>query len=728
VTNTSGSSTTHTSGSASTQGSADTWGTADTVGGANTVGTADSVGGSHTQGTAQGLTHARTHSKSWASTSGSADTVGTADSKSENWGRSHSEGNSLGLAVSRSGAAAISGGFSTGLVPGVSINRSWQTEDDVADRVTEVLRQLEGLLNIASAEGGFMTDALLFTASDSGATAAEALVPQAFHGPNVPTPVLTIRPPGTDADLLRQHAWAFLPYGMRADAGDPFDGQLWRRYSTLLTAGQVAAYTAPGLIEEGTAVTVMPPIPKDMGFLPQMPGDAVLGHQVSPTTRDLTAAPVRLDPERLMHTLFAGDTGFGKSVAAIRMAYETTLKWKLRTVVLDFGAGWRQLLNAQGLEGHVDILQLWPNAARPLRWNPLQIGKNIDPETQWRAFADIFGSIARLGVRRQKQELLELLRQLYLDNGVLVDDPIVRSSPKWGVVRPDAESLLIGRVSGTALGDLSPAERQTLAVFRSQGVGLSKLYERLEERLKKVSPRDTMLGGVLEGILFRLNPLVQGAAAAQYAPGADVIAVEELGKPWGVTIIEGGMFLDDFGKAFLLGWIGWHLYTDMVARRVHEVNTGEPLLQIFFEEANKIFAGADGGSEEEGGGVSASQRFGDMFRDARKYKARLHVITQAPHMLPADIVSSCNNLVIAFLKNPKDKDLALSALARSEKGFRDEEWRRFVSDLPIGLSIGRFPYTATRELQRAVLFRPLMVDAPEPTDAEIEQRLGRAVD
>ena len=81
--------------------------------------------------------------------------------------------------------------------------------------------------------------------------------------------------------------------------------------------------------------------------------------------------------------------------------------------------------------------------------------------------------------------------------------------------------------------------------------------------------------------------------------------------------------------------------------------------------------------------------------------------------------------MIGFLKNPKDKDLVLSALARSEKGFRDEEWRRFVDDMPIGMAIGRFPYTTSRELQRPILFRPLMLDVPEPTDDEIAARLGR---
>jgi hypothetical protein len=435
---------------------------------------------------------------------------------------------------------------------------------------------------------------------------------------------------------------------------------------------------------------------------------------------------VRLDLDTIMHTMAAGDTGFGKSVAMIRMAYETTLRWKTRTVVLDFGAGWRSLLNAPGLEGHVEILQLWPDAVRPLRWNPMQIGRNIAPETQWRAFADVFGGIAQLGVKRQKQELLEAIRNLYIDAGVLVDDPLVREHVKWGEVQAD-EAALVGAEAGTFLGDLGPRQRQVLAVQRSVMIGLKSVYDAVAAKLKNVAPRDVTLTGVLEGILFRMNPLVQGSAARQFAPGPGTVPVEDLSKNggWGVTIIEGGMFLDDFGKAFLLGWTGWHLYMDMVARRVHEVKTDEPLLQIFYEEANKIFVKETGGGGDETGGVSATQRFADMFRDARKYKSRLHVITQAPHLIADDIISSCNNVICGYLKNPKDKDLILSALARSEKGFRDEEWRRFVDDMPIGMAIGRFPYTTRREMQRPILFKPLMLDVSEPTDAEIEAVLGK---
>jgi len=691
-----------------TQGSADSVSRSHTEGGAHTEGQADSVVVSH------GWT------RSWATTTGRTDTVSHADTTSEGWSTGEAESRSQASGASRMGGQSIVGGLSTGLMPSVSVGRSWQTEDHTAMRLTEILNGLQSLLNQAAADGGFMTTALLLTASESGRMAAESLIPQAFHGPGVPTPVLTL--PGDEH--LREHALAFLPAEDERDPTDPLDGALWTKHATLLTPEQVGAYTAPALLEEGTAMTVMAPIPRDMGFYTDMEGDAVLGHLISPETAQVTPAQVRLSPQRLMHTLFAADTGFGKSVAAVRMVYETTLRWKTRTVVLDFGAGWRQLLNAPGLAGHVDIRQLWPNAVRPLRWNPLQIGTNIDPETQWRAFADIFAGITLLGVRRQKQELLQALRVVYLRHGVLVDDPEVRADPTWGKVRDDREADLTHAAVGTPLGDLAYDARRALAVHRSQSCGLADLYAVVEDKLDNVPPRDVMLRGVLEGILQRLNPLVQGAASMLFAPGPDSVPIENLGRPWGVTIIEGGAFLDELGKAFLLGWAGWHLYTDMVARRVHHRNAAdEPLLQIVYEEANKIFVKEPSSGESDG--LSANQRAADMFRDARKYGVRLHVITQAPHLIPDDIISSCSNLIIGFLKNPKDKDIVLSALARSEKGFRDEEWRRFLDDLPIAWAIGRFPYTMQRAQMRPFLFRPLLLDAPEPDDAEIARKLGR---
>ncbi len=135
---------------------------------------------------------------------------------------------------------------------------------------------------------------------------------------------------------------------------------------------QTAAYTAPGMFEQGTALTVQESTP-EFAFLPEMPGEVVLGHLWSVETGELTPAQLRLTPERHFHTAFVGDTGFGKTVSAERLAYETTLRWHYRTIVLDFGQGWRKALNWPGLAGRVDIRQLYPGAVRPIRWNPLQV-------------------------------------------------------------------------------------------------------------------------------------------------------------------------------------------------------------------------------------------------------------------------------------------------------------------------------------------------------------------
>ena len=331
----------------------------------NSTGHSNSVGGgdssssgvSVSDGESFGLTHTYTH--------GSADTVGHADGTSESWGQSHSEGDALGTSQSRAGAQAIGMGVSTGFAPGISLGQSWQTEDVVAERATEVLKGLVSVLNQASAEGGFLTDALLFTGSEPGFAEAAALVPQAFHGPGVPTPVFTVRPQAGDAEELRDHAIAFLPCTIQ-DPKDPFGGILGGKYSTLLTAGQVAAYTSPAILQEGT-MRIVAPIPEGIAFFPRMSGNVVLGHQFSPTTRLLTTTQVRLDKPRMMHTMFAGNTGFGKSVAAMRMVYEMALHWGMRIVVLDFGFAWRSLLNAPGLEDRVDIRQLRPDGVRPLR-------------------------------------------------------------------------------------------------------------------------------------------------------------------------------------------------------------------------------------------------------------------------------------------------------------------------------------------------------------------------
>ena len=94
--------------------------------------------------------------------------------------------------------------------------------------------------------------------------------------------------------------------------------------------------------------------------------------------------------------------------------------------------------------------------------------------------------------------------------------------------------------------------------------------------------------------------------------------------------------------------------------------------------------------------------------------------------LPPGIVDSCNNAFVAQLKSPKDRDLMVAHLALSKKGFVDEQYKRYISRMPVARSIVKLGYSMDRRDVQPALVEPLMVPAREPTDAEIYRHfLGR---
>ncbi len=696
-----------------THGTSETWGEAETQGVTHGIQSADSVSEGHTW------------SRSWQHTKGKADTWGTADSVQDSQGRSHTEGVTRGEALSRGGGSIFSGGFSTGIVPSLSLGRSWQTEDWVADQVTQILAGVRSVIDQASAEGGFLTEALLFTDEEGALEASKGLVPQAFHGPNSPTPVLTVVPDPENTSLLRRYGLAFLPYHA-PDPQDPLKGALGGKFSTVLNAQQLAAYTAPAIFREGT-LRVMPAIPrKGLGFYPDMPGELILGHQFSPETAELTTAPVRLNRKRFMHTMFAGATGFGKSVGAMRLVQQAVTKWpNMAGVVLDYGYAWRKLLNAPGMRGLVDVRQLSPYGPRPLRWNPLQISKDIIPEEQAVAFSEIFGQQANLGERQQQHVFNDIVETIYNRAGVLVNSPHTQADPHWGRVTDAEEAALCGAPVGTPLSALDIKQRQPVAIHRSKGVGIQELYN--EVRVRREAARDKTTIQVLDGILRRLKTLLSGLYARQYAKGDDAIDLGDLVNASGfrLLIIEGGN-VPEFIKKWMLAWAGFVIFENRVALREAQIIDETPSYFIVFEEANKIFGGeVSSSSDTPSGAARVGEQYEAMFRDSRKYGVRFIVITQTPSVIPPGIRDSCTSLVAAYLSNAKDKEVVLEAFSKSSKGFTDENWRRFLSDEAIGMALIRLPYVFEREAMRPMLYRPLMVEAREPTDAELETALGR---
>lgn len=706
-------------------------GTTTSSGSADSTGTADSTGGSESRSVSDGTANAHSWGITQTTTTGRTTTDGTSDGTSENFGQGHATGSASGSATGLSASQAFSGGISSGLAPSINMGETWRTIDKVAVSTTQLMELVDGNLNECAAEGGFLSQVLIFTEDEKSGREASTLIPQAFHGPAVATPVMSRQPEtATDLDILRDQVIAGLPGAEGPDRDDILAGALGNKYSTLLSPARFACCVSPAIIREGTC-RILHPLPAELSFYasPKNNSGILLGQMFSPTTRDLTDAGVYLPKRQLMHTVFAANTGFGKSVAAQTMVCEMADKWNMRVVVLDFGFAWRKLINSKSLAGRVDIRQLRPDGVRPLRWNPLKVGRYVDPEVFIREFVDIFGSVGQLGQKQQQHRFLDVLRRVFVEHGVLVNDPKVINDPVWGLVAADeSDGQVVDVPVGTATSTLSMDDRQKLVVHRSSKVSLSTLHDYLTAEADKLPASDRVVRPLLEGIIVRLKGLVTGPVAAQFGAsleGDPALSIEDLGREGnGVTILEGGKFLDNFSKAFLLGWASRLIYADMVARRERFINQGEPDLVMVFEEANIIFTGLEKQAEDSSG-PSVSEHFSNMFRDSRKYGCYFMVITQSPSLLPPAIFSSCNNMVIGYITNPKDKDLILAAWARSEKGFHDEPHRRFLSDMSIGMFVGRFPFSFEREDQQLFLFKPTYLDVAEPTDTEIVSRLGR---
>ena len=146
-----------------------------------------------------------------------------------------------------------------------------------------------------------------------------------------------------------------------------------------------------------------------------------------------------------------------------------------------------------------------------------------------------------------------------------------------------------------------------------------------------------------------------------------------------------------------------------------------PPMQIFFEEANKVLTGVTGGAaaDRDSNSNTVSEVFQTFWRDGRKYQIFLHPIVQTASELPPGIFSSCNNLFAVQTKNPKDRDLVLAQIGRSEKGFVNTEYKRYLARIPRRLAVVKLGYSDEVTDLEPLLVSPLRVPGAEPGDGEI---------
>jgi hypothetical protein len=113
-----------------------------------------------------------------------------------------------------------------------------------------------------------------------------------------------------------------------------------------------------------------------------------------------------------------------------------------------------------------------------------------------------------------------------------------------------------------------------------------------------------------------------------------------------------------------------------------------------------------------------------MWRDGRKYRIFLHLMGQTVSELPEGILASCANIFVFQTKNPRDRDLVLPHLGRSEKGLVNTNYKRYLARIPKTYAIAKLGYSDDVFQIEPMLVKPLMVPGTEPSDKEIFQKLG----
>lgn len=694
-----------------------------------TRGTSDSSSRSTSVVDSTTSSHAVTSSRSNSETTSSTDMRGSSD------GTSHSSSQQAGTALAHGLSTGYGEGLSYGLAPFFSVGDMNQWQNDPVIMLVTTLREQQNILKEITKIGGFYADVYALIRTERGRQALLALIPQAFQGKEeviLGVQTRTLSP--AEESYIRLHAKAMTPSTREVRTPEAITAYM---DSTLLTPLQASAYMTPGLLEEGLARTVQEAIPP-FAFDPSLQGDVVLGYQYSTERGVITKTPLRLTQECHFHSAFVADTGYGKSVTAERLAYETTRRWKYRTIVLDFGQGWRKALNWAGLEGRVDIRQLYPGAVRPIRWNPLQVPKRTPVYRYRNMLVELFANAGRMGPR-QLGFMREALTDVYRECGVIVDG---ENEEQFGLVRDESEEEAINMTraelhiparltKNITLADLEEFERHALFVQRSHEASIFDWVQKLRNSLAAAEKtHDQNSRSSLQGVILRLEPLAEGDLLDMYGPGYETIAIEDLGllgpdgDRWGITVIEGGAQMDEFAKSALLSLIAATLYEDAVVRRRQALSGFQfPPLQIFFEEANKVLTGVDTGSaasdRDSAGSNQTAQIFTIMWRDGRKYKVFLHPLVQTISELPAGILSSCNNGFFGQTKNDKDRQAILAHLARNTKGFVNSEYDRFLARMPIGMFIVKLGYTDEITQTEPYLIEPTLLKSEEPSDEQI---------
>ncbi len=591
---------------------------------------------------------------------------GTTASQTQGASSSESAGQSQTQSMANQVSDSLGSGSNLSVGPFFSLSKSFQWVDVSVENLVAVMQhQRERLLQSLQGQGAMYSDVYILVDDEEARSAATAVAKTAFYGDVFPTPleVMVLTP----EEQMHQayHAEAFSSCNAREPIPNLMDAF---RYSTVLLAREMAAYTHPLRVELGGASTVTENIPI-LRVNPERTGEVYHGVQVSgerwdPELGYKTPFQWRISRDELMHTNISGRSGSGKTVGATRFIAETYNNMtfgpdpetgeerRMSAIILDWKRDWR-ILKRFVPENRFRFMSLSDPNLNPIRFNLLAVPQGIYPQHWLNAVIEVFCLSFSMG-GRAKSLLWQHITDLYTKYGVYDNPENSRRITMY-------ELYQVVAAYQKSLSDIEKGKTARV------GNDTKDAYQRVLDRLVYFSDR-----------VYRTLYCDTSADALSIT---DIVSAKNT-----VTVMEANG-LDGEMKQFIIGVLAAGIYQYTVANDKYD-----PGLLLVFEEAHEVLkgSGADAGGGDSGSSVlnTGETIYEQMWNEARGYNLFLVSISQMPSHLPSSVISNSSLVYSYALDDAKDREVMMKKIARDPR-YDHREIERFFPRMPIGWCIAK---------------------------------------
>lgn len=641
-------------------------------------------------GTSHGTSSGLSGSNSYSVSNGTSHSTSSGTSSSNGYGTSW--GTNKGTSYGFSSAMNSGVSASMGLGASLGVSKSYQFIDVEVRNIVQIYEYIVARLNDSlNGEGAFFTDLYIATPDEKTRAAATSLSKSAWQNPDALfCPLQVIDLEGEELQHMLYHFAAFSSCNTKEGIKGSIQGY---KYSSILLASELTAYTHPVRLSEGGQFADIEDIPV-FAIPSRMDGEIYLGKIISgerwtPENGYKTPFPYRLNGSTNMHHIFfSGESRSGKTVMATRFVVETALKTRrqgkrMRVVVLDPKQDWRVLSRFIEPE-RFNFYSLGNPEFHPIKLNLLRIPEGVRPQIYADGIIEAFCRSYQLG-EKVKPILRDAIYASYEEAGCFCE--------AWRQVAPVNSK----RVTFPLITQRIKKKMEDLKAMRATA-SILEAYERILDRLDMFTKSYT-----IEYQLFGTG-------------GDEGLSIDEILGEDDVTVLE-SFGLDPTFKMFVFGAITTSIWNYCYAHEGGFKSEDQYSTLLVIEEANEVLIG---GTDDAIKGTSTFEKIVDQ---AAGLELFICAITQKIADMPPSIIANTGLAFSMKISREEDKNVFMNKIGKDPR-IDDKNILKFLPKMPTGWCICKAGRTFDYKEAEPVLIAVDRLDLDPPSNKELNEILN----